>query len=103
VVISIFTPTAGQTNFDWMLNFYAPWCGHCKHVAPLYANAAKELKGIAKVGKIDAIANEALTRRFKVKGFPTFFMVSKGKIYAYPSAARDTFNFVKFAKVLCCE
>eukprot|EP00158_Paraphelidium_tribonemae_P003824 Partr_v1_DN26398_c0_g1_i1_m43241 putative NA len=57
----------------WIVEFYAPWCGHCQKLAPEYLKAAAHLRGYAKVGAIDCNedANKPLCGRYNVQGFPT--------------------------------
>ena len=42
----------------WLVEFYAPWCGHCKSLAPSWEKAAKNLKGVVKVGAVDMTTDQ---------------------------------------------
>eukprot|EP00958_Prasinococcus_capsulatus_P026111 scaffold4595_cov415-Prasinococcus_capsulatus_cf.AAC.9 len=55
----------------WIVEFFAPWCGHCKQLAPDYAKVAKSLEGILGVGAVDCDAAPNLCGAYGVQGFPT--------------------------------
>merc|ERR1712018_1017852 len=58
-----------------LVEFYAPWCGHCQRLEPEWNEAAAQLKektgGKVKVAKVDCTENQGLAQRFGVQGFPT--------------------------------
>lgn len=56
----------------WLVEFYAPWCGHCKNLVPEWEKAAKALKGIIKIGAVDVTTNEV-----KLNSIFTFQKFSK--------------------------
>lgn len=88
--------STGATTGAWLVEFYAPWCGHCKKLEPVFKEVAESLKGKVNVAKVDVTQNRALGQRFDIKGFPTIKFFKDGKIYAYKSA-RTTEAFVEFA------
>jgi len=76
-------------NFDQVINhyehvlveFYAPWCGHCKKLAPEYAKAAQDLKASdpnVALAKLDSTVHKNVSGRFEIKGFPTLKLFSNG-------------------------
>src|SRR5277367_6624445 len=50
----------------WLVEFYAPWCGHCKNLAPHWASAASELKGQVKLGALDATVHTVIAGKYGV-------------------------------------
>ncbi|KAK1998069.1 thioredoxin-domain-containing protein [Colletotrichum falcatum] len=70
-----------KSNHTSIVEFYAPWCGHCQNLKPAYEKAAKNLNGLAKVAAVDCDdeANKPLCGRFGVQGFPTLKIVKPGK------------------------
>ncbi|KAK3829715.1 MAG: thioredoxin-like protein [Linnemannia gamsii] len=80
----------------WLVEYYAPWCGHCKALAPTYEELAKELKGKVNVAKVDCPANDAVCRSQKVRGYPTIKLHQNGQASEF-NGQRQLANMAAFA------
>jgi protein disulfide-isomerase A1 len=88
---------------DVLVEFYAPWCGHCKKLAPTWDELATKLKGINEkvvVAKFDGTSNEIDVPGVAVKGFPTIYFF-KGNDKSNPvkyEKGREVDDFINFLK-----
>jgi len=97
-----------ESNFDEVVNaadlilveFYAPWCGHCKKLEPEYAQAATILKKNDPpilLAKVDATVHSNLASRFDVRGYPTMKIFRHGSESPY-NGPRETNGIVSYMK-----
>jgi protein disulfide isomerase family A protein 3 len=99
VVAESFNDIVNDDTKDVLIEFYAPWCGHCKSLAPKYDELAKKLEkeDSIVIAKMDATAND-VPKPYEVQGFPTIYFAPKGSKQAPKKyqGAREVKDFIEY-------
>jgi thioredoxin 1 len=80
VTDSAFEKTVLQSQLPVIVDFWAPWCGPCRMVAPVLDKIAKQMAGKVLIAKVNTDENPDWASRYGVQGIPTMLLISKGKV-----------------------
>jgi len=80
VTDSVFETMVLKSSIPVIVDFWAPWCGPCRMVAPILEKIAKEYDGKVTVAKVNTDENPEWATRYGVQGIPTMLFVANGKI-----------------------
>ena len=71
-----------QSQSPVLVDYWAEWCGPCKAIAPTLEEVAKEYSGKLKVAKVNVDENQAIPRKYGIRGSPTLMLFKNGNIEA---------------------
>ena len=92
-----FDAVVAKTDLPVLVDFWAPWCGPCRMMAPAFAQAATQLKGRALLVKVNSDENPALSQRYGIRSIPTLVRLQQGRETQRQSGAVPVANIVALA------
>ena len=93
-----FDQVVAASDLPVVVDFWAPWCGPCRQMAPQFEQAARSLKGRALLVKVNSDDNPQTAARFGIRSIPTLVKLQRGKETARVAGARPAGQIVQFAQ-----
>ena len=69
-----------KSDLPVLVDFWAPWCGPCRALAPVLEELAKDMEGQALIVKVNVDENQALPSKFAIRSIPTLILFNKGEV-----------------------
>ena len=87
-----------RSDLPVVVDFWAPWCGPCRAMAPVFERAARELEPHVRLVKVNTDESQAIAAKFDIRGIPTFAILKGAREVARISRAMGLSRFVDWVR-----
>ena len=88
----------GHSGIPVLVDFWAPWCGPCRAMAPAFAQAARQLEPEVRLVKVNTEEEQQLAARFGIRSIPTLALFRDGREVARQAGAMDLNGLMRWAR-----